>query len=123
VLKLDFLKVFVSINWDILRLIMLARGFPPLWCDWKDMILSMSRSAVLLNGVPGAWIDCKRGLRQGDPLSPYLFLIVADVLQRLIRQDPLLDHPLVDGDPCQVLQYADPYESRPDCGNEAEGFA
>jgi hypothetical protein len=40
-------------------------------------------------------------------LSPYLFLLVADVLQRLIRQDPLLSHPLIAGEPCQVLQYAD----------------
>jgi hypothetical protein len=86
---------------------MLERGFPELWCDWMDLILTTSKSAILLNGVPGPWIDCKRGLRQGDPLSPYLFLLVADVLQKLIRQDPLLSHPLVDGEPCQVLQYAD----------------
>jgi hypothetical protein len=72
-----------------------------------DAILTSSRSAILLNGIPGAWIDCKRGLRQGDPLSPYLFLLMADVLQRLIRQDTLLQHPLVDGAPCPVLQYAD----------------
>jgi hypothetical protein len=68
-----------------------------------DMILQSSRSIVLLNGVPGAWIDCKRGLRQGDHLSPYLFLLVADVLQQLIRCNPLLKHPLVPGEPCQVL--------------------
>jgi hypothetical protein len=101
VLKLDFSKAFDSIDWESLRAIMLARGFPAVWCDWMDMILATSKSAILLNGVPGPWIDCKRGLRQGDPLSPYLFLLVADVLQRLIRQDPLLCHPIVDGAPCQ----------------------
>jgi hypothetical protein len=107
VLKLDFSKAFDSINWSSLRLILLARGFPALWCDWMEMILTTSKSAILLNGIPGAWIDCKQGLRQGDPLSPYLFLLVADVLQQMIRQDPSLCHPLLPGSPCPVLQYAD----------------
>jgi hypothetical protein len=68
--KLDFTKAFDSINWDNLRLIMLACHFPPLWCDWMDAIFSSLKSSILLNGVPGPWIDCKRGLRQGEPLSP-----------------------------------------------------
>jgi hypothetical protein len=86
---------------------MLARDFPTLWCDWMDIVFSSSCSAIMLNGVPGKWIHCMRGLRQGDPLSPYLFLIIADVLQRLIKLDAGILHPLADGVPCPVLQYAD----------------
>ncbi|CAN6353500.1 unnamed protein product [Urochloa humidicola] len=106
ILKLDFAKAFDSVAWSSLLRILDARGFPQIWIDWIEQILSTSKSAILINGVPGPWIQCKRGLRQGDALSPYLFLIVADVLQRLIKDDGRVRHPLVDC-PCPVLQYAD----------------
>jgi hypothetical protein len=69
-LKLDFAKAFDSIDWRSLRWIMLARGFPPRFCDWIDAIFASSRSAVILNGIPGHWIDCHRGLRQGTRCRP-----------------------------------------------------
>lgn len=70
-------------------------------------ILSSSKSAVLVNGCPGRWINCKRGQRQGDPLSPYLFLLVTDTLQAMIRQAIRIRHPIDSDAPCCVLQYAD----------------
>jgi hypothetical protein len=96
VFKVDFKKAFDSVNWDSLILILRARGFDDRWCGWMSQIFHTSHMAVLLNGIPGDWIRCRNGLRQGDPLSLYLFIIVADVLQRLIREawrDGSLSHP------------------------------
>ncbi|CAO2185858.1 unnamed protein product [Urochloa humidicola] len=107
VLKLDFAKAFDSVNWQSLEKIMLIRGFSSTWCRWIDAILHTSKSAVLVNGHPGPWFPCKRGLRQGDPLSPYLFLLVADVLQQMIKQVSGIRHPVSPELPCPVLQYAD----------------
>jgi hypothetical protein len=91
-LKLDFAKAFDSIDWKSLRLVQEARDFPLVWCDWMDAIFQTSKSAILLNNVPERWIELKRGLRQGDPLSPYLYLLMGDLLQRLVQQDAGLRH-------------------------------
>jgi len=107
VIKLDFAKAFDTVNWDALDTILQARGFNDVWRRWMQQILQSSHTAILVNGCPGPWMDCRRGLRQGDPISPYLFILVADVLQVLIRKSGTIRHPMVDNTSCLVLQYAD----------------
>lgn len=110
VFKLDFSKAFDSVSGPTLLSILRVRGFSEKWLGWISSLLTSSKSAVLLNGSHGPWIQCKNGLRQGDPLSPFLFIIIADVLQRMIINacaQNLLAHPVSTTLPCLVLQYAD----------------
>jgi hypothetical protein len=70
------------VAWDSLDKILATRGFDDIWRRWVAAIVSTGKTAVILNGVPGHRINCKCGLHQADPL--YLYIIVADVLQRLV---------------------------------------
>jgi retron-type reverse transcriptase len=85
ILKLDFEKAFDKIEHHVILDMMRRKGFPSKWLSWVSAILSSGTSQVLLNGVSGKTIHCRRGVRQGDPLSPLLFVLVADLLQSLIN--------------------------------------
>lgn len=103
ILKLNFHKAFDCVNWDSLDRILRCRGFSFKWLQWMQELLNTGKTAVLLNGVPGRWINCRNGLHQGDPLSPYLFIIVADLLRRLLQRSP---RPTMSGTPFSQMTLA-----------------
>jgi hypothetical protein len=70
VIKLDFTKAFDTIEHSTILLMMKHLGFNDKWLNWTSNILSTTTTSVLLNGVPGKGLACKRGVRQGDPISP-----------------------------------------------------
>ena len=84
-LKIDMSKAYDRIEWDFLKLMMLRMGFAEDWVKLIMLCVSTVSYQVIRNGVEVGPIVPSRGLRQGDPLSPYLFILCAEGLSSLIR--------------------------------------
>jgi hypothetical protein len=61
-------------------------GFGQIWCDIISRLLATSSTQILLNGIPIGFIAHQKGLREGDPLSPMLFILVMDILSLLVQR-------------------------------------
>ena len=84
--KLDIEKAYDSINWQFLLKTLHKMGFGSKWVGWMWSCISSAKFSVLVNEVPTGFFLSSKGLRQGDPLSPYLFVLGMEVLDALIRR-------------------------------------
>ena len=86
IVKVDYEKAYDSVEWNFLEYMMRRLGFVNKWINWISMCLKSATVSVLVNGSPTKEFKPKRGLQQGDPLTPFLFLIVAEGLASLVRE-------------------------------------
>jgi hypothetical protein len=78
-IKLDFTKYFDTISWQYLQHILTTFGFPPqIGLAGFLNLTSTAFFSILVNGAPSKTFSPSRGIRQGDPLSPFLFVIMAE---------------------------------------------
>ena len=84
--KVDIQKAYDTVDWSFLRTILFGFGFPDRMIEWIMTCVSTPAYSVSINCNIHGFFDGKRGIRQGDPLSPYLFTLVMEVLNLMIKR-------------------------------------
>jgi hypothetical protein len=112
ILKLDFEKAFDKVEHRFMLDIMKKKGFGSKWLMWMELIFNSGTSSVLLNGTLGKVFHCKRGVRQGDPLFPLLFVLAADFIQTILNSAKIkgiikLPLDITGTTDSPIIQYAD----------------
>jgi hypothetical protein len=91
-LKLDFEKAYDRVSWLFLREDLIRKGFDSGFVHRIMQLVSGGQTAISINGVVGPYFRSKRGVRQGDPLSPLLFDLVVDALALILKKASVAGH-------------------------------
>ncbi|KAH7866207.1 hypothetical protein Vadar_017075 [Vaccinium darrowii] len=85
-LKVDIMKAYDNVRWEFLWDILISMNFHPQMINWIKACISTANYSLSINGEAIGSIMGKKGLRQGDPLSSYLFVIVMEVLTQILKE-------------------------------------
>lgn len=106
-LAIDFTKAFDSVRWDFIRLALEWFGFGPLFSDMVDLIFNQIETCVINAGNTSSYFKPKRGIRQGCCVSPYLFILVVEIMATHIRQNPDIQGLQLGNEEVKITQFAD----------------
>ena len=106
-LSIDFEKAFDSLNWNFMIKVLNAYGFGDCVIRWIKTFYNNIKSSVLVNGNPTPWFSIERGCRQGDPISPYIFILCAEILAIMIKEDELIKGIQIGDTDHKITQFAD----------------
>ena len=105
--SLDFRKAFDSLEWPFIMRTLDAFNFGTSIKKWISTFYTNIESAALNNGFLTKWFRPSRGVRQGCPLSPYLFILSAEIMANKLRQEPSIKGIKILGNEQKLSQYAD----------------
>lgn len=104
---IDFEKAFDSLEWNFLEAVMDKFNFGPSFKRWISTIYTDISSCIINNGTTSTGFKLGRGVRQGDPLSPYLFILAVEILSNKIRQNNGISGITINNEEIKLQQYAD----------------
>ncbi|XP_026420167.1 uncharacterized protein LOC113316162 [Papaver somniferum] len=85
-MKIDLRKAYDTVSWKAILITLKKMGFPAIFIGWIELCITSPKFSILINGSPYGYFGAKRGLRQGCPLSPYLFVMVMELLSIIIQK-------------------------------------
>ena len=106
-LLIDFEKAFDSLAWDFIYRVLTFLNFGPSLITWIKVFYKNIKSCVIINGQASSFFNIYRGCRHGDPLSPYIFILCAEILAHLIRKNDNVKGITVNNKEFLASQYAD----------------
>ena len=107
-LSLDQEKAFDRVEWSYLQRVLKRMNFGDSFCHWVSLLYTDIFSAIQINGDLSPQFRVSRGVRQGCPLSPLLYVIIAETIACAVRGNPLIDgYPLPSTRRVKICQYAD----------------
>ena len=104
---IDFKKAFDSVEYSFLYQCLEKFNFGPDFIRWVKTFYKNIQSCTINNGMASNFFSLERGVRQGDPLSPYLFIVAVETLAIAIRQNPSIKGISIGKEETKLLQYAD----------------
>ena len=109
ILSIDFEKACDTVSWKFIKKKKVLKyfNFGPSVISWISIFQSGSESCIIQNGFMSEFFNLKRGCRQGDPISPYIFILCAEILWKMVRENEIITGIKINGKEFRLSQYAD----------------